>query len=79
MNPLHCRKSSPEPTPSCSRPLHVKRIEKALDLQVFLSQYASNNNTTESDANTDDSQEMSDDAEVKLDILMNGNEHFKVF
>lgn len=74
MNPLHIKKDSPEPSPSCSRPLHVKRIEKALDLQIFLSQYAGNNNATdESDPGTeDDSQGTSDDNAVKLDILLNG-------
>lgn len=66
---------SPDPTPSCSQPLHVKRIEKALDVQLLLSQYSNTNKATDdSDLTADDeSQDGSDENAVKLDILMNGN------
>lgn len=75
MNPIHTKKESPEPSPSCSQPLHVKRLERALNLQVFLNQSTSANNTTDDSDLTadDDSKDASDDNTVKLDILMNGN------
>lgn len=65
---------SPDPTPSCSQPLHVKRIEKALDLQLYLNQYSYTSKAThDSDLTAEeDSQDTSDDNAVKLDILMNG-------
>lgn len=64
---------SPEPTPGCSQPLHVKRIEKALDMQLFLNQFTSAGTAADADLNADDeSLDMSDDGTVKLDILVNG-------
>lgn len=69
---------SPDPTPSCSQPLHVKRIEKALDLQLYLNQYSYTNRATHNSDLTaeEDSQDSSDDNAVKLDILMNGTSYF---
>lgn len=61
---------------SCSQPLHVKRIEKALELKSFMHQFL-NNKTESSDEDSsdivvdDDSKRTTND-NVKLDSVING-------
>lgn len=50
----------PEPTPSCSEPLHVKRIKQALDLGIFLNQFSADSSDDDDAIVIDD-----DDSETK--------------
>lgn len=75
MHALRTHIESPEPTPGCSQPLHIKRLEQALDLRGFLAQYpdSDGDDAEDSDLNSDDdSQDASDENAIKMDILMNG-------
>lgn len=73
MKPFQRNQQPPEPTPSCSRPLHVKRIERALDPTLFL---RSCEETPSSLLDEDNDEDVSRDAlntySSKLDVLMKG-------
>lgn len=60
---------------SCSQPLHVKRIEKALELKSFMHQFLNN----KAESSDEDSKHLVDNVsrrtaydDIKLDSVMNG-------
>lgn len=62
-----------EATPSCSQPLHIKRIERALNLNIVLQQQDRADSTDEDYPITiDDDSDEGSGSNAKLDNIMNG-------
>lgn len=79
MDSLDTGVDSPESIPACSQPLHVKRLEQALDTQILINEYGSIDSTDSDVTMDEDSQELSNDDTLKRNVLIKGNQTAFVF